>query len=153
MKKLCIYLLLLPILSLFACDLTDLEDRDDLNEREAVQKAQQDAVAATPEALTATWEAYRLTDEGQDETYEIEGMRITLSSPDVMTATWLGNSQTGTWRLSNNQKALIIRMNTRLEPFEDLDDEWYIMQASATELHLHDPGERGGEWLYLRKVQ
>ncbi len=161
MKTVQLFAALCLSLVLTSCNLVsdafdDLKNDKSLTEAEA--RAQ--ALQPTTEQLNFTWEVYKFIDDGKDKTYEMEGMRFRLMPGGRMVVRHEGQMFEGYWRFSTSSKQLILRTkshNNRFLPegVEELDDEWYVMVLSSTEMHLLDPDDdhpSKNEWIYTRRV-
>lgn len=161
MKTVQLFAALCLSLVLTSCNLVS-DAFDDLKNDKSLTEAEARAQALQPatEQLTFTWEVYKFIDDGKDETYEMEGLRFQLMPGGRMVVSHEGQLFEGSWRFSTSSKQLILRtksINSKSylpEGVKELDDEWYVMVLSSSEMHLLDPDEnpRKNEWIYTRRV-
>lgn len=157
MKSVRFMLVLTFFASLFtSCELVeDAIDDDvyvDVNGYSSDSEARNAAVESNAKQVSGIWAINRLIDEREDETYEVAGMRFQLGASDSLLVNFGGQLHNGTWRLSADSRSVVMRIESSLYGVRELDDEWFIMEITENEMKLHDPGDDGGEWIYLQKA-
>lgn len=101
---------------------------------------------------SGTWRISYYYDTDQEETSNYNGYTFTFAANNVLTATNGTNTYTGTWSVtdsnSNDDSISDLDFNiafTTPVAFEELTDDWEIIQKSATEIKLKDvSGGNGG---------
>lgn len=83
---------------------------------------------------SGNWKISLFFDNG-DETANFSGYIFTFSPTGTITATNGSNSVTGTW--SSGSSKLIIDFGTTVE-FEELNDDWLIVEKTANSIKLKD---------------
>ena len=119
-----------------ACSTEDDDDNNNLNNSEIVNVAQ-----------SGTWRISSFIDSGEDETNDFNGYSFTFGDNNVLTATNNSNSQTGTWSVtgSSSPDFNIFFPVPESNPFEDLNDDWDIVNISNSTISLIDvSGGNGG---------
>ncbi|MDO5655160.1 MAG: hypothetical protein Q4G27_03365 [Flavobacteriaceae bacterium] len=92
-----------------------------------------------------TWRITLYNDNGENETYHFSGYTFDFSH-GVVTATKIGNSVTGTYAIGvdDGHNKLYLDFGV-VVPFEELNDDWHIVEESATKVRLQDvSGGNGG---------
>lgn len=103
-------------------------------------------------ATNGTWRVTYYFDNDQVETNNFSGYNFTFGAGSVLTATNGTNTYLGTWSVtdSNSSDDSISDLDfniafTAPAQFEELTDDWEIIQKSATEIKLKDvSGGNGG---------
>lgn len=119
-----------------ACSTEDDDDNNNLNNSEIVNVAQ-----------SGTWRISSFIDSGEDETNDFNGYSFTFGDNNVLTATNNSNSQIGTWSVtgSSSPDFNIFFPVPESNPFEDLNDDWDIVNISNSTISLIDvSGGNGG---------
>ena len=119
-----------------ACSTEDDDDNNNLNNSEIVNVAQ-----------SGTLRISSFIDSGEDETNDFNGYSFTFGDNNVLTATNNSNSQTGTWSVtgSSSPDFNIFFPVPESNPFEDLNDDWDIVNISNSTISLIDvSGGNGG---------
>lgn len=119
-----------------ACSTEDDDDNNNLNNSEIVNVAQ-----------SGTWRISSFIDSGEDETNDFNGYSFTFGDNNVLTATNNSNYQTGTWSVtgSSSPDFNIFFPVPESNPFEDLNDDWDIVNISNSTISLIDvSGGNGG---------
>ncbi len=83
---------------------------------------------------SGNWRISMYWDTG-DETNKFNGYSFTFASGGVVTASNGSNTATGTWSQTSNK--FIINF-TGPVPFDDLTDDWLIVEKNATSIKLKD---------------
>ena len=127
-----------------ACSTEDDDDNNNLNNSEIVNVAQ-----------SGTWRISSFIDSGEDETNDFNGYSFTFGDNNVLTATNNSNSQTGTWSVtgSSSPDFNIFFPVPESNPFEDLNDDWDIVNISNSTISLIDVsgGNGGTDTLVFKK--
>jgi hypothetical protein len=119
------------------------DDDDDDNSGQADAQVQS--------ALTgSTWQVTYFFDD-TDETYHFEGYNFAFNSDGSVQAVSPSKTVSGTWsaqKSSNNSSKLVLNFGPD-EPFEELNDDWNIIERSDTRITLQDVSGGSGEIDYL----
>lgn len=134
MKKL---ITLLLILGMVACS-DDDSMNSTMDELEGIAKS-------------GTWRITYFWDSDQDETDHFTGYSFTFGDSDVLTATKGATTITGVWSISDSNSGddsmddLDFNILFTAPPdFEDLSDDWEIMDFTSTKIQLKDVSGGGG---------
>ncbi|MDH4058977.1 MAG: hypothetical protein OEU76_09435 [Cyclobacteriaceae bacterium] len=134
MKKL---ITLLLILGMVACSEDDSMNST-MDELEGIAKS-------------GTWRITYFWDSDQDETDHFTGYSFTFGDSDVLTATKGATTITGVWSISDSNSGddsmddLDFNILFTAPPdFEDLSDDWEIMDFTSTKIQLKDVSGGGG---------
>lgn len=84
-------------------------------------------------------------DKDHEETADYAGYEFAFKANNVLTASKSGAITTGTWALHNDDshKHFIIALGTA-EPLSELNDDWEVVESSATIVKLKDESGSGG---------
>lgn len=103
-----------------------------------------------------TWRVTYYYDSDQDETTNFSGYNFTFASNNVLTASNGTNNYTGTWSVtdSNSSDDSINDLDFNIAfispvQFEELTDDWEIIEKTSTQLRLIDISGGNGETDYL----
>lgn len=92
-----------------------------------------------------TWKISYFNDGGNDETSHFTNYVFTFSAGGTATAVNGNNSVIGTWSTGTDDShaKLVLYFGTQ-SPFDELDEDWHILQQSATSIQLeHVSGGNG----------
>lgn len=104
-------------------------------------------------AQSGTWRITSFVDSGNDETNHFTGYNFTFGDNSVLTATNGNNTLTGTWSVTNSSSSSsssgpdfnIFFPVPDSSPFEDLNDDWDIVNTNSNTISLIDvSGGNGG---------
>lgn len=100
---------------------------------------------------SGTWRVTYFYDTDSEETANFTGYNFTFASGGVLTATNGSNTYTGTWSVtdsnSNDDNPSDVHFNVGfLAPpdFEDLTDDWEVLERTNTKIRLTDVSGGGG---------
>ncbi len=117
-------------------------------------KSKQDTIINA--ATSGTWKITYFYDSDTDETSEYTGYNFTFAASNVLTANNGSSTQTGTWSISdsnsNDDSLDDLHFNIAFSTpasFEELSDDWDIMEYTATKIKLIDVSGGGGGTDYL----
>lgn len=103
--------------------------------------------AKTSKVITAgTWRITSFLDSGNDRTSRFSGYNFDFKSKGELTASNGSNSIIGTWKnvIEDSKEKLIFEMGT-ISPFNQLNEDWYIVEKTSTKIKLEDTsGGNGG---------
>ncbi|NDI97518.1 hypothetical protein GWA97_00320 [Flavobacterium sp. LaA7.5] len=113
-------------------------------------------------AKAGTWRITTFSEEGNDETGHFTGYSFTFNDNSVLTATNGSNTHTGTWSVttsdSNDDDNSESDINFNIgfvspEEFNDLSDDWDIIEYSSSVIKLIDVsgGNGGTDYLTFEK--
>lgn len=112
---------------------------------------------------SGSWKITNYYDTDQDETTDFNGYNFTFGSGNVLTASNGTNNYTGTWSVTNSDSnddddsgSSDIDFNIAFsspEKFQELTDDWDIIEKSATVIKLRDisGGNGGTDYLTFTK--
>jgi len=92
-----------------------------------------------------TWRVSLYSDSGSDETYYFNNFSFVFSNGNI-TASHNSTVVTGTYStiFDDNKNKLILNFGTTL-PFDELNDDWHIIEESPSKIRLEDvSGGNGG---------
>jgi hypothetical protein len=100
-------------------------------------------------AQSGTWKVTYFNDSGTDETYHFTGYNFTFGSGGTVTAVNGSATQTGTWSVtsgSSSSSSNKFNLNfSDVEPFDELNDDWDILEYTSAIIKLKDiSGGNGG---------
>jgi hypothetical protein len=86
-----------------------------------------------------TWRITSFVDQGQDESNHFLGYNFTFAANGSVTATNGTVNATGTWgaQLDDGVSKLILYFVSPFD-FQDLSDDWHVVESSNTRLRLQD---------------
>ena len=92
------------------------------------------------------WRVTSYIDRGNNETSHYTGDAFTFQSGGVVTATKSGSTVNGTWSSGNDDSTLKLVLNFgTTDPFQELNDDWHVVQQTSTMIKLEDvSGGNGG---------
>lgn len=100
---------------------------------------------------SGTWRITYFYDTDTDETANFTGYNFTFGASDVLTATNGTNTYTGTWSVndsnSSDDSPEDVHFNvgfTAPANFQDLTDDWEVLENTATKIRLTDVSGGGG---------
>ncbi len=145
-------LLTLLLLSFLFVGCTTDDAEDDLQDDN--QQAQQ----IESVAQSGSWRITNFNDSGQDETSDFAGYSFTFNSDGTLVATNGTNTLTGTWSVNDSSSSSddddysdddldfnIFFAVSDSSDFEDLNDDWDVVSASASKIELIDVSGGNGE--------
>jgi hypothetical protein len=149
MKKLIIKIPVLILISLVWFSCSDDDDGEGNTE-------QPNANQITQFAQDGTWRVASFIDSGEDETSDFAGYTFVFGIDGTLVAEDGVNAVTGTWSVTNSSSGTdftIFFPVSDESDFEDLNDDWDVIEASATEISLEDVsgGNGGTDTLIFRK--
>ncbi|TCJ13816.1 hypothetical protein EPD60_11590 [Flaviaesturariibacter flavus] len=105
----------------------------------------------TPENIggnlqAGTWRITNFVDQGQDETNHFSGYNFTFNSSGTVTATNGAVNASGNWgaQYDDGVSKLILFFNAPFD-FQDLSDDWKVVESSNTRLRLQDVSGGSGQ--------
>ena len=102
-----------------------------------------------------TWKVTMYNDSGKAETYKFTGYEITFNSNGAIAAVKGSSSISGTWTLGtdDSEQKLILNFGEVI-PFDELSDDWSILEESETKIRLQDvsKGNGGTDLLTIERI-
>ena len=123
------------VMSVLSCD---NDDDDGSNER----FDSLDVAALQSTATTGTWKITRFIDEGSDDTDDFEGFVFSFDTNGSLSADNGTNTFTGSWNVEmdddddSGELEFEIDLATSDDIFDDLDDDWYVLEYSDNRIRL-----------------
>ena len=90
-----------------------------------------------------TWIVDTYIDSGNNETGDYAGYNIDFDPSGTVIATNGSNPNSGTWQVLNSGNKLLLDFGTSF-PFEEFNDDWDVVSATATRVELQDVSGGGG---------
>lgn len=101
------------------------------------------------------WKVTMYNDSGKEVTYKFTGYEITFSRNGAIAAVKGSSSISGTWTLGtdDSEQKLILNFGEVI-PFDELSDDWSILEESETKISLQDisKGNGGTDLLTIEKI-
>lgn len=113
------------------------------------------ATDVTNTVTSGTWRITSYLDSGQDETADFAGYNFTFGTNNVLTATNGTNNYSGIWSVTNDDDSAndldfdILFSAPAPTSFQDLSDDWDIVERTATKLRVRDVSGGNGDTDYL----
>jgi len=115
---------------------------------------QKDTKNISPDLMKNKWEVSYFWDKDKDETYHFTNWEFSFEDNGILKASKSSDIVTGTWieqSSSNSNSKLIINFG-QIEPFDELNDDWHIIERTSSIIKLEDESGSGGtEILHFRK--
>lgn len=114
----------------------------------------------SPSNLTSTvqsgnWKVTWFSDDGNDETYHFSGYQFVFASGGSVTAAKSGSSVSGSWSTGSDDSTtkMVLDFGAQV-PFDELNDDWKILENSSSKIRLEDVsgGNGGTDYLTFEKV-
>jgi len=101
------------------------------------------------------WKVSYYNDSGKDETYKFDGYTFQFNAGSIITATNGSNTFSGTWSsgYDDSRQKLYLSFGTVVF-FENLNDDWYILEQNSSIIRLEDisGGNGGTDYLTFTKI-
>lgn len=113
------------------------------------------ATDVTNTVTSGTWRITSYLDSGQDETANFAGYNFTFGTNNVLTATNGTNNYSGIWSVTNDDDSAndldfdILFSSPAPNSFQDLSDDWDIVERTSTKVRLRDVSGGNGDTDYL----
>ena len=104
---------------------------------------------------SGTWRITSYLDSGQDETADFAGYNFTFGASNVLTATNGTNNYSGIWSVTNDDDSAddldfdILFSEPAPASFQDLSDDWDVVERTSTKVRLRDVSGGNGDTDYL----
>src|SRR5688572_6691980 len=97
-----------------------------------------------------TWRITYFYDSDHEETSSFSGYNFTFGSNNIVTATNGTTTITGTWTTGSDdsQVKLILNFGSTV-PFDELNDDWHVLELKDVKIRLDDLSGGGGGIDYL----
>jgi hypothetical protein len=102
-----------------------------------------------------SWKITSYIDSGKDETSHFSGYIIAFGNNGLVTAVKSSSNINGTWTKGNDDSKQKLILNFgEIFPFDELSDDWTILEESAVIIRLQDisNGNGGTDLLTLEKI-
>ena len=92
------------------------------------------------------WKVTLYNDSGKDETYHFTGYTFSFNTDGTAVATKNSVVVKGTWSTGNDDSQSKLYLNFGASnPFDELNDDWHVIEQTATKIRLEDvSGGNGG---------
>jgi hypothetical protein len=108
----------------------------------------------TTNVQQGNWRITYFNDSGNDETSYFNGYVFQFNTNTTVVATKTGSTVNGTWNIGNDDSTVkfILDFGSTVK-FEDLNDDWHVIEQSATLIKLEDVsgGNGGTDYLTFEK--
>jgi predicted small lipoprotein YifL len=96
-----------------------------------------------------SWKVSHFSEDGNDHTSDMSGYHFTFNTGGVVNVINSADTTTGTWSTNNsddeNETHFILTFTTIVSPFDDLTEDWHVVEQTTTTLKLEDvSGGNGG---------
>lgn len=101
------------------------------------------------------WRVSSFIDNGNNETNHYSGYEFQFNANGILIASSNGNTISGTWSSGNDDSQLKLVLNFgTITPFEELNDDWHVIQQNSLILKLEDVsgGNGGTDYLTFEKI-
>lgn len=105
--------------------------------------------------IQGNWKVAYFNDSGKDETHKFNGYTFVFGSNGTITASNGSNTQTGTWNTGNDGSTVKLYLTFgNVSPFDELTDDWHVIEQSSTIIKLRDVsgGNGGTDYLTFEKI-
>ncbi len=105
---------------------------------------------ATPVTTSAilqedSWRITFFEDSGTNETYKFSGYVFTFSSDGNVAAIKASSTINGTWNSGSDDSENKLTLEFGVaSPFNELNDDWHVIEKAATKIRLEDVSGGGG---------
>ena len=100
------------------------------------------------------WRITNFNDSGNDETNHFNGYSFHFNSNGTVVATNSGSSENGSWSSIHDDSKLKLVLLFSAIPFDDLNDNWHVIQQNSSIIKLEDVsgGGSGTDYLTFEKI-
>ena len=123
-------------------------DNDDDDDGANGQFDSMDVTSLQNSAQNGSWRISRFVDDGEDETSDFNGFAFSFGADGSISADNGSTVINGTWRVELDDDdddmddaddlEFIINFSTSNENFDDLEEDWYVLEYSDTRIRLAD---------------
>lgn len=123
-----------------------------------LSSCKKDDNSASPSSSTfiqqGQWKITSYIDSGNNETSHYTGYAFTFVSGGVVTATKSGSSVSGNWSTGSDDSQSKLYLTFTAAPFNELNDDWHIVQQTSSMIQLEDVsgGNGGTDYLTFEKI-
>jgi len=107
----------------------------------------------TDNLKNGVWYVNLLDDDGNNETCDYVAYQFKFNANETVTATSTNNTVNGTWAVTNSSSGIDLVLNFEItgsdDPFEDLNDDWDLIDFNAQIIKLIDVSGGNGGTDYL----
>ncbi len=100
------------------------------------------------------WKITYYIDNGTDQTSHYTGYAFTFNNNGTVNAAKTGSLVNGTWNSGNDDSTLKLVLGFSTSPFDELNDDWHVIQQTSVIIKLEDvSGGNGGiDYLTFEKI-
>ncbi|HRH64400.1 MAG TPA: hypothetical protein PLI68_13850 [Bacteroidia bacterium] len=100
------------------------------------------------------WKISYFEDNSKDETAKFSGFVFHFSSSGAVSAVSGSTTVNGTWSSGNDDSQDKLYLNFTTSPFDDLSDDWHVVEQSSSTIKLEDVsgGNGGTDYLTFQKL-
>ena len=143
MKK---YLLLISIISFITLTSSMCEKEDDNSSSSSSNNI-------STIIQNGSWKISYFNDSGTDKTYLFSGYSFTFNNNGSVVAVNNSSSISGTWTKGSDDSSNKLYLTFSASPFEELTDDWHIIEQNSVKIRLEDVsgGNGGTDYLTFEK--
>lgn len=103
--------------------------------------------------VEGSWKISLFEDSGNDETAHFSGYKFSFSENGNLQATNGGNVVSGGWSEGDDDSTNKLNIHFNASPFDDLTDDWHVIEQTAGLIKLEDVSGGNGGTDYLTFVK
>lgn len=141
MNRISLLISLIAVLFLVACD----NDDNGFNSNSPEAQNLRETLISDGET-NGLWRISRFVEDGIDETSDFTGFTFDFQTNDVIIANHNDSNTNGTWLSFTDDGRLELRIEFGSSnlALQELNDDWYFVRQSDTEIVLEERNEQGG---------
>jgi len=100
------------------------------------------------------WKITLYSDNGNDEKDHYTNFEFQFNPDGTLTAVKTGSTVNGTWSNGNDDSQQKLVLNFTTPPFDELNDDWHILEQNSSLIKLEDVsgGNGGTDYLTFSKI-